>query len=175
MSYDQLIAAQEELIKTSDTLEEQITRENELNNLIKQRYELYRDIASWQREMLDIALEYESGSPDTALYADLVGQKKQNLENEMEAVKQRMAEIQDSDRKDKQEELRNLAKQYAELYKEYATVDIDVLNDKLDVLERRLDLLEKSKPQEWAKYTDIAPYYQQNIGYLEQKAALIRE
>ena len=175
VSYDQLIAAQEELIKTSDTLEEQITRENELNNLIKQRYELYRDIASWQREMLDIALEYESGSPDTALYADLVGQKKQNLENEMEAVKQRMAEIQDSDRKDKQEELRNLAKQYAELYKEYATVDIDVLNDKLDVLERRLDLLEKSKPQERAKYTDIAPYYQQNIGYLEQKAALIRE
>lgn len=175
VSYDQLIAAQEELIKTSDTLEEQITRENELNNLIKQRYELYRDIASWQREMLDIALEYESGSPDTALYADLVGQKKQNLENEMEAVKQRMAEIQDSDRKDKQEELRNLAKQYAELYKEYATVDIDVLNDKLDVLERRLDLLEKSKPQEWAKYDDIAPYYQQNIGYLEQKAALIRE
>ena len=175
VSYDQLIAAQEELIKTSDTLEEQITRENELNNLIKQRYELYRDIASWQREMLDIALEYESGSPDTALYADLVGQKKQNLENEMEAVKQRMAEIQDSDRKDKQEELRNLAKQYAELYKEYATVDIDVLNDKLDVLERRLDLLEKSKPQEWAKYDDIAPYYQQNIGYLEQKASLIRE
>lgn len=175
VSYDQLIAAQEELIKTSDTLEEQITRENELNNLIKQRYELYRDIASWQREMLDIALEYESGSPDTAGYADLVSQKKQNLENEMEAVKQRMAEIQDSDRKDKQEELRNLAKQYAELYKEYATVDIDVLNDKLDVLERRLDLLEKSKPQEWAKYDDIAPYYQQNIGYLEQKAALIRE
>lgn len=175
VSYDQLIAAQEELIKTSDTLEEQITRENELNNLIKQRYELYRDIASWQREMLDIALEYESGSPDTALYADLVSQKKQNLENEMEAVKQRMAEIQDSNRKDKQEELRNLAKQYAELYKEYATVDIDVLNDKLDVLERRLDLLEKSKPQEWAKYDDIAPYYQQNIGYLEQKAALIRE
>ena len=175
VSYDQLIAAQEELIKTSDTLEEQITRENELNNLIKQRYELYRDIASWQREMLDIALEYESGSPDTALYADLVGQKKQNLENEMEAVKQRMAEIQDSDRKDKQEELRNLAKQYAELYKEYATVDIDVLNDKLDVLERRLDLLEKSKPQEWAKYDDIAPYYQQNIGYLEQKASLIKE
>lgn len=174
VSYDQLIAAQEELIKTSDTLEEQITRENELNNLIKQRYELYRDIASWQREMLDIALEYESGSPDTALYADLVGQKKQNLENEMEAVKQRMAEIQDSDRKDKQEELRNLAKQYAELYKEYATVDIDVLNDKLDVLERRLDLLEKSKPQEWAKYDDIAPYYQQNINYLEQKASLIR-
>lgn len=175
VSYDQLIAAQEELIKTSDTLEEQITRENELNNLIKQRYELYRDIASWQREMLDIALEYESGTPDTAGYADLVSQKKQNLENEMEAVKQRMAEIQDSDRKDKQEELRNLAKQYAELYKEYATVDIDVLNDKLDVLERRLDLLEKSKPQEWAKYDDIAPYYQQNIGYLEQKAALIRE
>lgn len=175
VSYDQLIAAQEELIKTSDTLEEQITRENELNNLIKQRYELYRDIASWQREMLDIALEYESGTPDTALYADLVSQKKQNLENEMEAVKQRMAEIQDSNRKDKQEELRNLAKQYAELYKEYATVDIDVLNDKLDVLERRLDLLEKSKPQEWAKYDDIAPYYQQNIGYLEQKAALIRE
>ena len=174
VSYDQLIAAQEELIKTSDTLEEQITRENELNNLIKQRYELYRDIASWQREMLDIALEYESGTPDTALYADLVGQKKQNLENEMEAVKQRMAEIQDSDRKDKQEELRNLAKQYAELYKEYATVDIDVLNDKLDVLERRLDLLEKSKPQEWAKYDDIAPYYQQNINYLEQKASLIR-
>ena len=175
VSYDQLIAAQEELIKTSDTLEEQITRENELNNLIKQRYELYRDIASWQREMLDIALEYESGSPDTALYADLISQKKQNLENEMEAVKQRMAEIQDSDRKDKQEELRNLAKQYAELYKEYATVDIDVLNDKLDVLERRLDLLEKSKPQEWAKYDDIAPYYQQNINYLEQKASLIRE
>lgn len=175
VSYDQLIAAQEELIKTSDTLEEQITRENELNNLIKQRYELYRDIASWQREMLDIALEYESGTPDTAGYADLVSQKKQNLENEMEAVKQRMAEIQDSNRKDKQEELRNLAKQYAELYKEYATVDIDVLNDKLDVLERRLDLLEKSKPQEWAKYTDIAPYYQQTIGYLEQKAALIRE
>ena len=174
VSYDQLIAAQEELIKTSDTLEEQITRENELNNLIKQRYELYRDIASWQREMLDIALEYESGSPDTALYADLVGQKKQNLENEMEAVKQRMAEIQDSDRKDKQEELRNLAKQYAELYKEYATVDIDVLNDKLDVLERRLDLLEKSKPQEWGKYTDIESYYQQNINYLEQKASLIR-
>ncbi len=175
VSYDQLIAAQEELIKTSDTLEEQITRENELNNLIKERYQLYRDIASWQREMLDIALEYESGTPDTAGYADLVSQKKQNLENEMEAVKQRMADLQGSEKKGDQEELRNLAKQYAELYKEYATVDIDVLNDKLDVLERRMDLLEKSKPQEWAKYTDIAPYYQQNISYLEQKASLIRE
>ena len=117
--------------------------------------------------MLDIALEYESGTPDTAGYADLVSQKKQNLENEMEAVKQRMADLQGSEKKGDQEELRNLAKQYAELYKEYATVDIDVLNDKLDVLERRMDLLEKSKPQEWAKYTDIAPYYQQNISYLE--------
>lgn len=184
VSYDQLIAAQRELLATSDTLEEEISRRKEINNLIKQQIELQMDVQKWQREIADIALEYEKGTPDTSAYESLIAAKRTSLQADLDTIEARLNWIRydQSDEakqyrgsKEADQEIRDKTKQWLETYQELASIPLDVLNDKLDVLERKLDLLEKSKPNEWGAYDQIENYYSSNINYLEQKASLIRE
>ena len=184
VSYDQLIAAQRELLATSDTLEEEISRRKEINNLIKQQSELQMDVQKWQREIADIALEYEKGTPDTSAYESLIAAKRTSLQADLDTIEARLNWIRydQSDEakqyrgsKEADQEIRDKTKQWLETYQELASIPLDVLNDKLDVLERKLDLLEKSKPNEWGAYDQIENYYSSNINYLEQKASLIRE
>lgn len=184
VSYDQLIAAQRELLATSDTLEEEISRRKEINNLIKQQIELQMDVQKWQREIADIALEYEKGTPDTSAYESLIAAKRTSLQADLDTIEARLNWIRydQSDEakqyrgsKEADQEIRDKTKQWLETYQELASIPLDVLNDKLDVLERKLDLLEKSKPNEWGAYDQIENYYSSNINYLEQKATLIRE
>lgn len=184
MSYDQLIAAQRELLATSDTLEEEISRRKEINNLIKQQIELQMDVQKWQREIADIALEYEKGTPDTSAYESLIAAKRTSLQADLNTIETRLNWIRydQSDEakqyrgsKEADQEIRDKTKQWLETYQELASIPLDVLNDKLDILERKLDLLEKSKPNEWGAYDQIENYYSSNINYLEQKASLIRE
>lgn len=184
VSYDQLIAAQRELLATSDTLEEEISRRKEINNLIKQQIELQMDVQKWQREIADIALEYEKGTPDTSAYESLIAAKRTSLQADLDTIEARLNWIRydQSDEakqyrgsKEADQEIRDKTKQWLETYQELASIPLDVLNDKLDILEKKLDLLEKSKPNEWGAYDQIENYYSSNINYLEQKAALIRE
>lgn len=184
VSYDQLIAAQRELLATSDTLEEEISRRKEINNLIKQQIELQMDVQKWQREIADIALEYEKGTPDTSAYESLIATKRTSLQADLDTIEARLNWIRydQSDEakqyrgsKEADQEIRDKTKQWLETYQELASIPLDVLNDKLDILEKKLDLLEKSKPNEWGAYDQIENYYSSNINYLEQKAALIRE
>ena len=184
VSYDQLIAAQRELLATSDTLEEEISRRKEINNLIKQQIELQMDVQKWQREIADIALEYEKGTPDTSAYESLIAAKRTSLQADLDTIEARLNWIRydQSDEakqyrgsKEADQEIRDKTKQWLETYQELASIPLDVLNDKLDILERKLDLLEKSKPNEWGAYDQIENYYSSNINYLEQKATLIRE
>ena len=184
VSYDQLIAAQRELLATSDTLEEEISRRKEINNLIKQQIELQMDVQKWQREIADIALEYEKGTPDTSAYESLIAAKRTSLQADLNTIEARLNWIRydQSDEakqyrgsKEADQEIRDKTKQWLETYQELASIPLDVLNDKLDILERKLDLLEKSKPNEWGAYDQIENYYSSNINYLEQKATLIRE
>lgn len=184
VSYDQLIAAQRELLATSDTLEEEISRRKEINNLIKQQIELQMDVQKWQREIADIALEYEKGTPDTSAYESFITAKRTSLQADLDTIEARLNWIRydQSDEakqyrgsKEADQEIRDKTKQWLETYQELASIPLDVLNDKLDILERKLDLLEKSKPNEWGAYDQIENYYSSNINYLEQKASLIRE
>ena len=184
VSYDQLIAAQRELLATSDTLEEEISRRKEINNLIKQQIELQMDVQKWQREIADIALEYEKGTPDTSAYESLIAAKRTSLQADLDTIEARLNWIRydQSDEakqyrgsKEADQEIRDKTKQWLETYQELASIPLDVLNDKLDILEKKLDLLEKSKPNEWGAYDQIENYYSSNINYLEQKATLIRE
>ena len=184
MSYDQLIAAQRELLATSDTLEEEISRRKEINNLIKQQIELQMDVQKWQREIADVALEYEKGTPDTSAYESLIAAKRTSLQTDLDTIEARLNWIRydQSDEakqyrgsKEAEQEIRDKTKQWLETYQELASIPLDVLNDKLDILEKKLDLLEKSKPNEWGAYDQIENYYSSNINYLEQKATLIRE
>jgi hypothetical protein len=184
VSYDQLIAAQRELLATSDTLEEEISRRKEINNLIKQQIELQMDVQKWQREIADVALEYEKGTPDTSAYESLIAAKRTSLQTDLDTIEARLNWIRydQSDEakqyrgsKEVEQEIRDKTKQWLETYQELASIPLDVLNDKLDILEKKLDLLEKSKPNEWGAYDQIENYYSSNINYLEQKATLIRE
>ena len=66
------IALQHELVKSADTEEELIERQKELNDLLKEEQELRRDIRDYQRELIETELEYESGTPDSKRYKNLV-------------------------------------------------------------------------------------------------------
>jgi len=76
-----LIAAQKELIATSDTEQENAERAEELNELYEERFELLKEIAEFEQESADYALEYLSGTAysDASMYDKYVKYKKESI------------------------------------------------------------------------------------------------
>lgn len=193
------IAVQRELIKVADTEEEKIERQKELNELLKEEQELRRDIRDYQRELIETELEYESGTPDSDRYKELIKQQEELYEQDM--TQARLA-IQDARNEAYQrfrashtddygnqtmtdselwylannsEEVQEAVKNYIEAFQSAAELAMQVVEDKISALDKELEVLENARPNEWVKTSDIDEFYKDKIDLLQDKIDIWEE
>ena len=195
------IAVQRELVKAADTEEELIERQKELNELLRKEQETRKNIRDYQKELIDTELEYESGTPDSDRYKQLINQKQALYAEDM--VKARLA-IQDArneayqsfkksqdmyddfgNAKYTDDELWDLAnnsdavqeqvKNYIEAFQSASELAMKVVEDNINALDKKLDRLENKKPNEWTSISDINDYYNDQIELLNDKIDIWEE
>lgn len=193
------ILAQEELLKTSDTEEERVERQQKLNDLIKQEYELRMNINEWEEKNAERAQKYLSGSAysNAGQYDVFTNLRKQNIKaNQEEAwnnytqiIKQAEANLELENKNGGKnwtpQEIYNKARETQEArdaldkYFEYVEQENDLINEafeaKVDELDTRISELEKTKPEEWGHLKDIQPYYNKTINLIQAKISQIEE
>lgn len=193
------IAVQRELVKAADTEEELIERQKELNELLRKEQETRKNIRDYQKELIDTELEYESGTPDSDRYKQLINQKEALYAEDM--VKAKLA-IQDARNEAYQsfkkknldsngnaiytdDELWYLAnnsdavqeqvKNYIEAFQGAAELAMQVVEDSINALDKKLDRLENKRPNEWTSISDIDDYYDDRIDLLKDKIDIWEE
>ncbi len=193
-SLDTLIAIQKEYIATSDTLQERLEREQELNNLLEERRKLYRDTQEYERWIADYNISNLKGTaysnPD--LYDQQIGIKKSTIENQqtsliesIDAAKRRIAShlmqteglnAEEAYLKAAQsEEVRSLMKEYYELAKEYSEVIMESINAKVDEISKKIDNVDKERPKQWTSISQIEKSYDSEVDYINKQIDIYRE
>ena len=193
-SLDTLIAIQKEYIATSDTLQERLEREQELNNLLEERRKLYRDTQEYERWIADYNISNLKGTaysnPD--LYDQQIGIKKSTIENQqnsliesIDAAKRRIAShlmqteginAEEAYLKAAQsEEVRSLMKEYYELAKEYSEVIMEAINAKVDEISKKIDNVDKERPKQWTSISQIEKSYDSEVDYINKQIDIYRE
>lgn len=188
-----LIEAQKQLVATSDTYEELVERQQELNDLLEQQRELQRDVYEFERDMAEMATEYVSGTAysNSRIYEAMMSLQKQSVEQQMESlldsyntvIAQKMQQYSSEGLSAGEaynmaydsEEARDLIQQYWELFQEYGDLVYQEFEDKVNELDQMIEDIESTKPQEWGNMSDIAPYYETLIGYIEKKVDQIQD
>lgn len=188
-----LIEAQKQLVATSDTYEELVERQQELNDLLEQQRELQRDVYEFERDMAEMATEYVSGTAysNSRIYEAMMSLQKQSVEQQMESlldsyntvIAQKMQQYSSEGLSADEaynmaydsEEARDLIQQYWELFQEYGDLVYQEFEDKVNELDQMIEDIESTKPQEWGHMSDIAPYYETLIGYIEKKVEQIEK
>ena len=193
-SLDTLIAIQKEYLATSDTLQERLEREQELNNLLEERRKLYRDTQEYERWIADYNISNLKGTaysnPD--LYDQQIGIKKSTIENQqnsliesIDAAKRRIAShlmqteglnAEEAYLKAAQsEEVRSLMKEYYELAKEYSEVIMESINAKVDEISKKIDNVDKERPKQWTSISQIEKSYDSEVDYINKQIDIYRE
>ena len=188
-----LIEAQKQLVATSDTYEELVERQQELNDLLEQQRELQRDVYEFERDMAEMATEYVSGTAysNSRIYEAMMSLQKQSVEQQMESlldsyntvIAQKMQQYSSEGLSAGEaynmaydsEEARDLIQQYWELFQEYGDLVYQEFEDKVNEIDQMIEDIESTKPQEWGHMSDIAPYYETLIGYIEKKVEQIEK
>ena len=188
-----LIEAQKELIETTDTEEELIERQKELNDLLWEERDLRREIREYERDILDYALEDQSGTAysDSATYDRLTNMKLDSLRddaeqllNDIEIAKQEAyqqyinegmySESEAWAMAEKSERVRDLTLEYMETVNEQGEVMVDSVNAKIDEISQMITDLENMRPDEWTSIGQIRNYAAETIGLLEQKLPILQ-
>ena len=193
------ILAQEELLKTSDTEEERLERQQKLNDLIKQEYELRMNINDWEEKNAERAQKYLSGNAysNAGQYDVFTNLRRQNIKasqqeawnNYTSIVKQAEANLalenKNGGKNWTPQEIYNKARETQDArdaldkYFELVEQENDLINEtfeaKVDELDTRISELEKTKPEEWGHLADIQPYYNNTISLIQAKINQIEE
>lgn len=193
------IAVQRELVKAADTEEELIERQKELNELLRKEQETRKNIRDYQKELIDTELEYESGTPDSDRYKQLINQKEALYAEDM--VKAKLAiqdarnEVYQSFKKknldsngnaiytddelwylaDNSEKVQEQVKNYIEAFQSASELAMKVVEDSINTLDKKLDKLENRRPNEWTSISDIDDYYDDRIDLLNDKIDIWEE
>ena len=193
-SLDMLIKMQEQYLMTADTEEEFIERQKELNNLKREQLEYEREIYSYRVDQADRMKNYYSGQAysNAQVYDVLANLQKNNIKAQMDSIQEEYNQLIEErikyymdvegyegsvayNKAKMEEDARNLLEEYWNLYEEYGDIIYDSYMDKIDELDVRLNELELTKPDEWSNISQINPYYDQTIDYLEQKLSVIKD
>ena len=193
-SLDTLIAIQKEYITTSDTLQERLEREQELNNLLEERRNLYRDTQEYERWIADYNISHLKGTAYTnpTLYDQQIEIKKSTIENQqnsliesINAAKNRIAQnlmenegLSSADaylKAAQSEEVRSLMKEYYELAKEYSEVIMEAINDKVDEISKKIDNINKERPKQWTSISQIEKSYDSEVDYINKQIDVYRK
>ena len=190
------IDIQNQLIEAADTEEERIQRQKELNDLIKQEYELRVSINDFQMSLLE--RQANRVNPDSPLYEDLINEQiKESQDNadlaleqidrvREKLVKQYMSEKNpDGSFKYNIDEVRELVENSEEMQALYQTyldnIDkatelvLEYASARLDRIDARINELEQTKPKEWTSIEQIIEYSDKNLDLLRGKIPILQE
>ena len=183
------IKVQKNLIQASDSISEQVERQKELNELLKEEYELRNSFNNFKIE--EIQREMDRTNPESKEYADLVNQQVELAQNSadmaLEEIKRKASElkIQYSSEGYSGEELNNLvmsSEEIQSLYQNYlenidkkVQVMLDYVDARIEKIDFEINQMEISKPQEWSSIDQIISYSEKNIELLEKKIPILKE
>ena len=197
-SIQSLILMKKELVKTSDTYEELLEHQKDLNSLLQDEISLRREVSEWQQKLSDKQLEYVKGTAwsNSSLYDSVMNASLSEIEKQIEATK---ASIEFNFREAvrgymtegmSMEEARAYVAQgnseYSKKYREDQEKYLDLINSKteyvvnrtsaqIEELSNKLKLLEDSKPQEWIRISDIESYYANRSTLLQNQVTVYQK
>lgn len=190
------IDIQNQLIEAADTEEERIQRQKELNDLIKQEYELRVSINDFQMSLLE--RQANRVNPDSPLYEDLINEQiKESQDNtnlaleQIDRVRERLVKQYMSEKnpdgsfKYNIDEVRELVENSEEMQALYQTyldnIDkatelvLEYASARLDRIDARINELEQTKPKEWTSIEQIIEYSDKNLDLLRGKIPILQE
>lgn len=191
-SINSLILMKQQLVKTSDTYEELLENQKDLNSLLQDEIDLRKEVSEWQQKLSDRELDYVKGSAwsNSSAYDAAMNASLAEIEKQIEATK---ASIQFNfsqavygymtEGMSEMEARAHVAfgnSDYSKAYREAQQEYLDLIDSKteyvvnrtsaqIEELSNKLQLLEDSKPQEWIRISDIESYYASRSALLQNQ------
>lgn len=197
-SINSLILMKQQLVKTSDTYEELLENQKDLNSLLQDEIDLRKEVSEWQQKLSDRELDYVKGSAwsNSSAYDAAMNASLAEIEKQIEATK---ASIQFNfsqavygymtEGMSEMEARAHVAfgnSDYSKAYREAQQEYLDLIDSKteyvvnrtsaqIEELSNKLQLLEDSKPQEWIRISDIESYYASRSTLLQNQVSVYQK
>lgn len=197
-SINSLILMKQQLVKTSDTYEELLKNQKDLNSLLQDEIDLRKEVSEWQQKLSDRELDYVKGSAwsNSSAYDAAMNASLAEIEKQIEATK---ASIQFNfsqavygymtEGMSEMEARAHVAfgnSDYSKAYREAQQEYLDLIDSKteyvvnrtsaqIEELSNKLQLLEDSKPQEWIRISDIESYYASRSTLLQNQVSVYQK
>lgn len=197
-SINSLILMKQQLVKTSDTYEELLENQKDLNSLLQDEIDLRKEVSEWQQKLSDRELNYVKGSAwsNSSAYDAAMNASLAEIDKQIEAIK---ASIQFNfsqavygymtEGMSEMEARAHVAfgnSDYSKAYREAQQEYLDLIDSKteyvvnrtsaqIEELSNKLQLLEDSKPQEWIRISDIESYYASRSTLLQNQVSVYQK
>lgn len=181
-SINSLILMKQQLVKTSDTYEELLENQKDLNSLLQDEIDLRKEVSEWQQKLSDRELDYVKGSAwsNSSAYDAAMNASLAEIEKQIEATKasiqfnfsqavygymtEGMSEMEARayvafGNSDYSKAYREAQQEYLDLIDSKTEYVVNRTSAQIEELSNKLQLLEDSKPQEWIRISDIENYY----------------
>ncbi len=181
-SINSLILMKQQLVKTSDTYEELLENQKDLNSLLQDEIDLRKEVSEWQQKLSDRELDYVKGSAwsNSSAYDAAMNASLAEIDKQIEAVKasiqfnfsqavygymtEGMSEMEARayvafGNSDYSKAYREAQQEYLDLIDSKTEYVVNRTSAQIEELSNKLQLLEDSKPQEWIRISDIESYY----------------
>lgn len=181
-SINSLILMKQQLVKTSDTYEELLENQKDLNSLLQDEIDLRKEVSEWQQKLSDRELDYVKGSAwsNSSAYDAAMNASLAEIDKQIEAIKasiqfnfsqavygymtEGMSEMEARayvafGNSDYSKAYREAQQEYLDLIDSKTEYVVNRTSAQIEELSNKLQLLEDSKPQEWIRISDIESYY----------------
>ena len=191
-SINSLILMKQQLVKTSDTYEELLENQKDLNSLLQDEIDLRKEVSEWQQNLTDRQLEYVKGTAwsNSTAYDDAMNASLAEIEKQIEATKasmqfnfsqavygymtEGMSEAEARayvalGNSEYSQRYREDQEKYLGLIDSQVEYVVNRTSAQIEELSNKLQLLEDSKPQEWIRISDIESYYASRSSLLQSQ------
>ena len=197
-SINSLILMKQQLVKTSDTYEELLENQKDLNSLLQDEIDLRKEVSEWQQKLSDRELDYVKGSAwsNSSAYDAAMNASLAEIEKQIEATKasiqfnfsqavygymtEGMSEMDARayvalGNSDYSKAYREAQQEYLDLIDSKTEYVVNRTSAQIEELSNKLQLLEDSKPQEWIRISDIESYYASRSALLQNQVSVYQK
>lgn len=197
-SINSLILMKQQLVKTSDTYEELLENQKDLNSLLQDEIDLRKEVSEWQQKLSDRELDYVKGSAwsNSSAYDAAMNASLAEIDKQIEAVKasiqfnfsqavygymtEGMSEMEARayvalGNSDYSKAYREAQQEYLDLIDSKTEYVVNRTSAQIEELSNKLQLLEDSKPQEWIRISDIESYYASRSTLLQNQVSVYQK
>lgn len=197
-SINSLILMKQQLVKTSDTYEELLENQKDLNSLLQDEIDLRKEVSEWQQKLSDRELDYVKGSAwsNSSAYDAAMNASLAEIEKQIEATKasiqfnfsqavygymtEGMSEMEARayvalGNSDYSKAYREAQQEYLDLIDSKTEYVVNRTSAQIEELSNKLQLLEDSKPQEWIRISDIESYYANRNTLLQNQVSVYQK